>query len=75
MTVDLDRSEARPYFLWDEDLSIAEFRERLADRDSPERLRLRRDQAPAAEVTGFEAVAQDPMGVEGDGRAPGRLIV
>ena len=40
MTVDLDRSEARPYFLWDEDLSIAELRERLADRESPERLRL-----------------------------------
>lgn len=29
MTVDLDRSEARPYFLWDEDLSIAELKERL----------------------------------------------
>lgn len=40
MTIDLDREDARPYFLWDEDLSIGEFRQRLADRESPERLRL-----------------------------------
>lgn len=40
MTIDLDREEARPYFLWDEDLSIRELRERLSDRESPERLRL-----------------------------------
>ncbi len=40
MTIDLDRSDARPYFFWDEDLSIGELRERLAGPDSRERLRL-----------------------------------
>ena len=40
MTIDLDRGDARPYFLWDEDLSIAELRERLAGPDRRERLRL-----------------------------------
>jgi hypothetical protein len=40
MTVDLERGEARPYFLWDEDLSIAELRQRLAGPDQRERLRL-----------------------------------
>jgi hypothetical protein len=40
MTTDLDRSEARPYFLWDEDLSIAELRQRLAGPDPKERQRL-----------------------------------
>ncbi len=40
MTIDLDRSNVRPYFLWDEDLSIAELRERLAGPDPKERLRL-----------------------------------
>ena len=40
MTTDLDRSDARPYFFWDEDLSIAELRERLNGPDRQERLRL-----------------------------------
>jgi hypothetical protein len=40
MTVDLDRGDLRPYFLWDEDLSIAELRRRLAGPDRDERLRL-----------------------------------
>lgn len=40
MTIDLDRGDARPYFFWDEDLSIAELRERLAGSDSRERTRL-----------------------------------
>ncbi|MEM7584592.1 MAG: hypothetical protein AAF560_14475 [Acidobacteriota bacterium] len=40
MTTDLDRSDARPYFLWNEDLSIAELKERLNGPDSRERLRL-----------------------------------
>ena len=40
MTVDLDRTDARPYFFWDEDLSIAELRQRLAGPDRRERLRL-----------------------------------
>jgi hypothetical protein len=30
-------SELRPYFLWDEDVSIAELRETLAEADSPRR--------------------------------------
>lgn len=40
MTTDLERSDARPYFLWNEDVSIAELRERLAGPDPQERLRL-----------------------------------
>ncbi len=40
MTIDFDREDARPYFLWDEDLSIAELRERLAGPDPKERRRL-----------------------------------
>ena len=40
MTIDLDRGDARPYFFWDEDLSIAELRERLAGTDSRDRTRL-----------------------------------
>ncbi len=40
MTIDLDREDARPYFLWDEDLSIAELHERLAGPDPKERRRL-----------------------------------
>ncbi len=40
MTIDLDRGDARPYFLWDEDVSIAELRERLAGSDKKERMRL-----------------------------------
>jgi hypothetical protein len=30
-------SELRPYFLWDEDVSIAELRQTLAEADSPRR--------------------------------------
>ncbi len=40
LTIDLDREELRPYFLWDEDLSIAELRTRLAEGSESERLRL-----------------------------------
>lgn len=40
MTTDLTRRDARPYFLWNEDLSIAELRERLSGADPRERLRL-----------------------------------
>ncbi len=40
ITTDLDRSDCRPYFLWDEDLSIEELRARLQGPDRPERLRL-----------------------------------
>ncbi len=40
MTTDLDRLDARPYFFWDEDLSIGELRARLAGPDERERLRL-----------------------------------
>jgi hypothetical protein len=40
MTIDLNRQDARPYFLWDEDLSIAELTERLRGPDPKERLRL-----------------------------------
>ena len=40
MTIDLERTDARPYFLWNEDLSIAELRERLTGPDPRERLRL-----------------------------------
>jgi hypothetical protein len=40
MTTDLGREDLRPYFLWDEDTSIAELRASLARPDSDERLRL-----------------------------------
>ena len=40
MSTDLNRDELRPYFLWDEDMSIAEFRERLHSAPRNERLRL-----------------------------------
>lgn len=40
MTTDLNRVDLRPYFLWDEDLSIAELRGVLAGSDDHERLRL-----------------------------------
>ena len=40
LTADMSHEECRPYFLWDEDLSISELRERLAAAPEPERLRL-----------------------------------
>ena len=40
LTDDLDREDLRPYFLWDEDLSIRDFRSRLHGTDERERLRL-----------------------------------
>jgi hypothetical protein len=40
LTIDLDREDLRPYFLWDEDLSIAELRVRLGAGPESERLRL-----------------------------------
>jgi hypothetical protein len=40
VTVDLQRGDLRPYFLWDEDLSVDELRARLRGPDERERLRL-----------------------------------
>lgn len=40
LTRDLSVGDARPYFLWDEDISIDEFRARIASNDSWERERL-----------------------------------
>lgn len=40
LTTDLTRSDHRPYFLWDEDVSIAEFRQTLAVAKPRERARL-----------------------------------
>jgi hypothetical protein len=40
LSVDLSQNALRPYFLWDEDLSIGELRERLKGGDRSERLRL-----------------------------------
>lgn len=40
MTTDLSRGELRPYFLWNEDLSIDELRQRLSGAGEQERLRL-----------------------------------
>jgi hypothetical protein len=37
LTTDLTKSELRPYFLWDEDVSIAELHAVLAEPDSPRR--------------------------------------
>lgn len=40
LTTDLTSPEAVPYFLWDEPLTVAEFRRRLAESSGPERDRL-----------------------------------
>ncbi len=40
LTVDLTQETSRPYFLWDEDVSIAELRQRLQGPDQHDRLRL-----------------------------------
>lgn len=40
MTLDLSQEQLRPYFLWDEDLSIQELKQRLQGGDAAERLRL-----------------------------------
>ncbi len=40
LTTDMRRGDQRPYFLWDEDLSIDELRARLHGHDEHERLRL-----------------------------------
>lgn len=40
LTTDLTESDRRPYFLWDEDTSVAELRAALAGSDDAARLRL-----------------------------------
>ena len=40
LTTDLTRQDSRPYFLWDEDTSIAEFRAALSGSNDAERQRL-----------------------------------
>lgn len=40
LSLDLDDPEAVPYFLWDEPVTLAELRSRLAHADRAERLRL-----------------------------------
>jgi hypothetical protein len=40
LTTDLTRQDGRPYFLWDEDTSIAELRAALSGTDEHERHRL-----------------------------------
>ena len=40
LTTDLSQESERPYFLWDEDTSIAEFRRALGGADARERRRL-----------------------------------
>jgi len=40
LTTDLTQEAARPYFLWDEDTSIAELRAALSGTDTQERQRL-----------------------------------
>jgi len=40
MTTDMSQTELRPYFLWDEDVSIAELRAIVADEEDPRRMRL-----------------------------------
>jgi hypothetical protein len=40
LTTDLSELDKRPYFLWDEDLSVAELRARLHGPDRKEQLRL-----------------------------------
>lgn len=40
LTTDLGRADERPYFLWDEELTVRELREALRGQDESERLRL-----------------------------------
>ena len=40
LTTDLSREAERPYFLWDEDRTVAQFRHALATAERTERLRL-----------------------------------
>jgi hypothetical protein len=40
LSTDLDDPQAVPYFLWDEPLSVAELRTRLANAEAPEKWRL-----------------------------------
>ncbi len=40
LSVDLEQGGARPYFFWNEDLTVDELRERLSGEDEGERLRL-----------------------------------
>ena len=40
MTLDFRRDDLRPYFLWDEDLSVRELRQRLRGGERAERERL-----------------------------------
>lgn len=40
LTTRLDREDAVPYFLWDQPMTIAEFRSRLETASPPERTRL-----------------------------------
>jgi hypothetical protein len=40
ITVDLRQEQLRPYFLWDEDLSVRELKDRLRGHDAAQRERL-----------------------------------
>ena len=40
LSTDLDDPEAIPYFLWDDPMTVAELRRRLADASAAERIRL-----------------------------------
>ena len=40
LTTDLDKAEAVPYFLWDEPMTVAELKRRLANGSPSERTRL-----------------------------------
>lgn len=40
LTTDFSKGDERPYFLWDEDVSIDELRAKLGGNDENERLRL-----------------------------------
>jgi len=40
LSTDLDRDDAVPYFLWDQPMTVADLRRRLATASAPERIRL-----------------------------------
>lgn len=40
LTTDLRRADERPYFLWDEELTVRELRQALHGQDESERMRL-----------------------------------
>jgi hypothetical protein len=75
LTLDLSQGHLRPYFFWDEDLSIDELQARLREGPEAERLRLLSKllrEARDIEVWSFVTPGGSAGGVRMARRAPGR---